>query len=234
MTIFDRFIRYEWAEYALETTLQNQSSKKLKTWLEDQGLGSESARRTSNVLCNLWFESEDQSVSLRQKALNLCSSIEENERVVLHWGMALVRFPLFCQTAGVIGRIVRLQGEFKKAEIIYRVLEKYSNQTTVKRAVERVIQTMLDWEVVHIKGNNTFFPSLPRRIQSPQLAEWFFQALLLANPEKYWLVEDILRSNEGFPFELSSQRQVLYTSYTLSIQRDSFGEEIVGLRAEVL
>lgn len=46
MPIFDRFLRYQWAEHALDLAVQGQSAHSLRDWLSAEGLQGESARRT--------------------------------------------------------------------------------------------------------------------------------------------------------------------------------------------
>jgi hypothetical protein len=148
MPIFDRFLRYAWAEYALDLTVQVSSPVSLRPWLTDQGLQSDSARRTANILTRLWFPKEPRAVRLHDEALVLYPQLPLADHLALHWGMALCIFPSFRQSAQAIGRLSRLQGYFYKTDIVSRVLEKYSNQSILKRGVERAFQTFTDWEVI--------------------------------------------------------------------------------------
>lgn len=229
MAIFDRFIRYQWAERALETAVQNQKPRSLDGWLLSQGLALESAKRTSNLLRNLWFDVDAHTISLQKRAIELVHVIGPSEHLALHWGMAISRFPLFRETAKTIGRLGRLQIEFRKREIVIRMLEKYSNQSTIQRATERVIQTMFEWGVLQKPKKGVYQLSPARVLLAPTLAEWLFRAVMLGEPEKYWLTMDLLRSTDNFPFELEPHTTLLYHSPHLTVERDSYGAEIVGI-----
>lgn len=139
MAIFDRFIRYEWTEHTLEMAINQKPPKTIQDWLIEQGLGNEFARRTGNILSHLWFKTAPMSEPLRTAAIGQFPTLNIYDHLVLHWGMAIVQFPLFRETAQVIGRLGLLQGEFTKEEIINRVLTKHSNQSTIRRAIERTI-----------------------------------------------------------------------------------------------
>lgn len=230
MAIFDRFIRYEWAERALELAVQQESHQSLQNWLIEQGLGKESASRTRNLLSRLWFDVNSSSSKLRTDALVLSSALMPKEVLALHWGMAVVQFPVFRETANVIGRLGFLQQELNKAEIVGRVLEKYSNQTTIRRAVERAIQTMINWSVLDMTSKSVYRFATKHSIFSSSLAEWLFRSVMIVYPDKYWLLPDLLRSAELFPFDLANHNITLYQSPYLTVERDSSGVEIIGIR----
>ena len=230
MAIFDRFIRYEWAERALELAVQHGSHQSLQNWLIEQGLGTESASRTRNLLSRLWFDVNSSSSKLRADALDLSAALMPKEVLALHWGMAIVQFPVFRETANVIGRLGFLQQEFNKAEIIGRVLEKHSNQTTIRRAVERAIQTMVNWSVLDMTSKSVYRFSTEHSIFSSALAEWLFRSVMIVYPDKYWLLPDLLGSAELFPFDLLHHNITLYQSQYFTIERDSSGVEIIGIR----
>ncbi len=230
MAIFDRFIRYEWVEHALELAIQQQNPSSLQPWLLNQGLGKESARRTANLLTLLWFRPNSLMAPLRDKALSLFFSLSSDEHLVLHWGMAICQFPLFRETARVMGLLGRLQGEFTRHEIVQRIIEKYSNQSTVRRAVERIVQTLEDWKILQIQQDGRYELIYTQSIQSSTLAEWLLCTVMAENQEKYWLVTDLYRANEIFPFNLEMHSTLLYDSLSFVLERDSDGEEVVGLR----
>jgi hypothetical protein len=234
MAIFDRFIAYAWTERALEMAVKQEPSQSFQNWLIGQGLGKESARRTGNILSRMWFKTASTSEPLLPDALGLFPSLNISEHLVLHWGMGIVHFPVFRETAQVIGRLGLLQGEFTKEEIINRVLMKYSNQSTIQRAIERTIQTMFDWSVIQITPQRKFRQSITNTISSPVLAEWLFRAIMIGLPEKYWILHDLVGAMEAFPFSLKSHTSVLYTSPHMEIVRDSNGAEIVGIRENLV
>jgi len=232
MPIFDRFVRYEWAERALEVAVKKESARILQSWLLEQGLGTESTRRTCNVLSHLWLVSmpSTSQLKIKEEAIHLFASVAPQDRIALHWGMALLQFPLFHETAQIIGRLGKLQKECHKSEVINRVLERHSNQTTIRRAVERILQTMKDWSILEEKSKGLYLLKGSYSIQSAPLSEWLFRALLSVNTEKYWLLHDLLYAAEFFPFDLSAYHWVLRQSTQLAVERDSFGEEIIGMK----
>ncbi len=229
MPIFERFLRYSWAEHALELAVKGESSHSLREWLSTEGLKGDSARRTANVLSWLWFPKDEAALRLRDEAVRLFPQLTLEERRALHWGMAIFVFPTFRQTAQICGRLLRLQGECSKQEVITRVLERYSNQTTIKRSVERILQTLTDWGVLNSSAG-IYQSCPPLTLAQPELCRWLLWSVLGSMPEHYWLVTDLINATEIFPFRLIGAEQVLHESPLFSLHRNSHGEEIVGIR----
>lgn len=229
MPIFERFIRYEWAEYALGLAVQKKTPQTLHTWLEMQGLRGDSPRRTANILTHMWFPREQNTRALCEEAIALYPTLSLSNHIALHWGMALANFPSFRQTAQIVGRLLSLHGYFYKTEIVSRVLEQYSNQSTVKRAVERTIQSMQDWNI--LKSCDSRYESLLAcAISHPSLTSWLYRALLTTDLEYHWRVSDLILSNELFPFEIDQSLLVLHQDPAFTFHRDAEGDETVGLR----
>ncbi len=228
MPIFDRFVRYEWAEHALALALNGDSPTELSAWLVAQGLGVESARRTANLLNHLWFPSMQQGQTLRQAAFALYPSCSWREHLALHWGMALCAFPTFHETIQICGRLLHLQGWFYRQDVVNRVLEQHSNQSTIKRAVERILQTLTEWKVLE-KSGHQYCPSQPLLIDNSELAAWIFRSLLETEPEHYMLKSDLLAASALFPFHFVDSTTILQSSYQFILQRNPDGDEVVGL-----
>lgn len=229
MPIFERFLRYAWAEYALELAARGESPRLLRPWLLAQGLTGESARRTANILTHLWFPTQKNASLLREEALELLPAIPSAHRLALHWGMALVTFPSFRETVHIMGRLLRLQGSFSKAEVVARILERYSNQSTLKRAVERIFQSLHEWGVIH-SADSRYTASAPYTMAGHPLVAWLYRAVLATDLESHWRVEDLLLANELFPFHIENSWLVLHHSPTLTIHRNAAGDETIGLR----
>ena len=229
MPIFDRFVHYDWAEHALALALNGETSTELKAWLIAQGLGVESARRTANLLTHLWFSPSEQGQNLRQAAFAIYSSCSWEEHLVLHWGMALWAFPTFHETIQVCGRLLHLQGWFYRQDVVNRVLEKYSNQSTIKRAVERILQTLTNWKVLE-KSGHKYCPSSPLLLTHPDLIAWLFRSLLESAPERHILKADLLTAGEFFPFHFADSAILLQDIPQFMLYRNADGDELVGLQ----
>ena len=149
---FDRFVKLDWADYALDLAIQGHSSKdaspKLKAWLGTQLYGDVSIRKTSDLLRRLWIDQNPENENMIMQALKLAVEINHNERVFLHYGMAMIKFDFFLDTVSIIGKMLKLQEDIRTHEIVDRIQEKYGNSGTVPRAVARLLQTLEDWKLI--------------------------------------------------------------------------------------
>lgn len=234
---FDRFVRWEWAERALELAYLEKPLSQLKEYIYAEIEGKDSARKTFNMLTNLWFETYPNTPALRQRALALYPELSPREHLALHWGMALANFPFFQKTATIIGRLLRLQGSFQGKEVATRNNELYSNLSTIPRATARAIQTLADWGVLQpsddFHPNYTATPHL--HLTSSAAIQWLLEANVVETPERQWRVVDLLRAPSFFPFELDEHSmEAIYQNKNFVFTKDSFGDEVVWLKSEVI
>lgn len=208
---FDRFIALPWAEFALEMAVHSiedkpEQVKKLKGYLSVFMKGADATRKTANVLTRLWLDTYPSLAYQREQALRLYQETAPSAHLVLHWGMSLAVFPLFRDVALQIGKLFQLQGSFSRQEIHTRLLEKYSNISTLPRSIDRIIQTMADWKTI-VKQSGGTFTSQSVAIESPKLQQWLIALVLQATPGHRVLLNDIYRLPEIFPFTLTNGEQ---------------------------
>lgn len=137
------------------------------------------------------------------------------------------------QSVQRMGRLLRLQGDFAKADIVRYVLERYSNQSTIQRAVERMIQSLTDWHTLETEKKR-FRARSVIHIANPALSAWLYRALLSANPERHWPLTDLLLAGELFPFEVEDALLALHQDPALTLHRDAANDQTIGLREDRL
>jgi hypothetical protein len=233
---FDRFIALEWAKYALEIASLPDSTeekiKELKVRLSNVISGEDAVRKTANVLTRLWLEPNSEVEPLAQKALILSSELIDDEQVVLHYGIALALFPLFRDTCIQVGRLIQLQGLFHRQEVRQRVMEHYSNQGTIPRSVDRILQTLNNWGIT-AKGDGTKYYVTRKVIKKQPLQLWLLEAAVYSAPEHRILLNDIFRLPDLFPFDFNGEgRNALSLSSGLRIERDGTNHEYIVLSLE--
>jgi hypothetical protein len=225
---FDRFVELDWAEYALELAMAEKDSKILRAWLEDKISGEVSARKTSNVLTNLWLKTYPETGHLRERALILARETTLQDHMVLHWGMALANFPFFCNTTATIGRLMRIQGHFQVKEVSQRMLETNSNQGTVLRMVARIVQSLHNWNILEAIGKRQYKAVPDIEVVNTDLLGWLFHAALNAERDRHWVLLDVLRLPELFPFDVAGNGMAAIRKVSgLTITREGMDREYV-------
>ena len=224
---FDRFIRREWMDAALDLALAGEGPQTLRPWLAEQLSGQEAVRKTFNLLTNLWFGTYAETQDLRHQALALAQHLPRDAWMVLHWGMALANFPFFRAVAQIIGRLGRLQSAFTRQEIHIRLQERYSNQRTVQRAADWMIQSLVSWGLLATEETHLSLTP-PRSVPDAATATWLIKAVLLDRPERraYW--QSLLQAPELFPWTLpEGLRAYIHRLPELHFARTASGEEEV-------
>jgi hypothetical protein len=154
----------------------------------------------------LWIETYPALAHQRNQAIGLYQETAQSAHLALHWGMSLAVFPLFRDVTMQIGKLCQLQGSFSRQEIHTRLLEKYSNISTLPRSIDRIIQTLADWETISKQPDGTF-TSQSIGIEDRKLQHWLIALVLESTPGHRILLNDIYRLPEIFPFALINADQ---------------------------
>lgn len=228
----DRYISLSWLDKAADIAYTEGTVDDLRVWLAEHIEGPAALKKTNSVLTAIWLRSNPDTEKLRDQALALLPGISIEERIVLHWGMALATYPLFRTTAGVMGRLLRLQGEFTTQDIRSRVLEEYGSIGTVPRAVNRIVQSVKDWGTVDYTDKR-YVPSKQLKMNNQPLTVWLLEACVLTSSREHWGLTDLLQATELFPFDLSKMGHLaVRRSPRFVITREGLDREVVLLATQ--
>ena len=91
----------------------------------------------------------------RDVALVHANKISVKERMPLHWAMISAAYPFWAGVAKHVGRLLNLQDQITKKQIIQRLKEQYGDRQTISRYARYVIRSFVAWGVLndtHAKG----------------------------------------------------------------------------------
>lgn len=228
----DRFLALQWANYAHELFLssidQDSSRIALHEYLENQILGQEATRKTTDQLFRLWLYSDDPYQTLREMTLLFLKPIDLAQMPILHLGMAINVFPIYRETVRVIGTLERLTDQISIKAISTRVIEKFPTTTSIPRTVNRVLQTLDDWHFLELTQGVIVVNKIP--LPDPQLVNWYLLATLRATKQN----EITLQELDVCPFKLgigfSHPRSVIDDSEELYFSRNQMGVEVIRIK----
>ena len=228
---FDRFIALDWANYALElSSLPDSKTAKvmqLKSWLSLYVSGKDSIRKTANVLMRLWLDPNPDTLYFRNEALKLRLNAKKSDFVFFHWGMALLTFPFFYETCTQAGRLLTLQSKLTRREVQVRMAEKYSNQNTVPRSVDRVLQSLVDWGVLE-KISQQELSLKQHNSLDVLLKKWLLECAVFSAPHKRTPLQGFYKMPVLFPFEYNGDiGQIINNSSKVIIERDGNNLEFI-------
>lgn len=201
---FDRFIRLAWLDQAAVLAQELRDNDALRAallgHLANEVSGEEAQRKTMFVLTRIWWRVPEAHVPLRDEALAQVVHLAPGDRLTFHWGMTLLAYPLFRDVAAIVGRLLRLQGTFRLAQLNHRIGAEWGNRTTLEYAVPRILRSLADWgalqttdAVGRYRAGSQITPS------HPEPALWLLEAALRARSADVPL-SDLLRAPELFPF----------------------------------
>jgi hypothetical protein len=232
---FSQKIKRVWMDATLDQLLQTPEAREVRRFLEarlvDDLPGKESRAKAIGILLRIWSSVSQQQFALRHRALELWPTITRHERLWLHWGMAALAYPFFRDAAEVVGRLLALQEDFTTAQVRTRLVTTWGDRTTTKEAAQKLITTLVDWDVLrstNIKGR--FLQTNKHRTASSPLQLWLLEALLGASSAAEIEAQQLLRLPEAFPFQLTVGVNDLRRHDGFDIHRQGLDMEMVARR----
>jgi hypothetical protein len=154
-------IRPEWMEKTVNLWLAGFPPKEIRQELDDYlssrkqsgGIGARGAKTYPMAIGILMRSLVTPSAELvgfsNEVKLLLKESITEPERKALYWGSISAAYPFWFNVARQIGRLLNLQDQITKKQIIQRLKEQYGDRQTVSRVARYVIRSFVAWGVLH-------------------------------------------------------------------------------------
>lgn len=229
---YERRLRLEWLDaVAYQAT---QDPKEIRAYLQERltGLGDDARRKTINLLIGIWASVPEEIEGFRDNALGLLPDCLPEERLALHWGMAMAAYPFFCDVAVAVGRLLNLQDEITGPQINRRISEKWGERSTMTRAAQRVVRSMVDWGVL-LDGERwgTFKKVARKRPVHNALVGHLVAGLLFGGDKASYLISD-LHSHPGFfPFDVAVTSHDLRNTTILSVERYGLDKDLVQLKS---
>ena len=229
---FIRNIRLTWLEAAAESRLRNEEMKSVRNDLEqtlkNEIEGDGARRKTIDVLVGIWHKTASVDQTLHNQALALYPIIQSNEHVWLHYGLALLYYPFFRQTAAVIGQFARTGEPITGSAVKNRLAAEIGHLGSLNRAAERIVASLVDWGMlVHEKKGNIYHPQLQVfKSTSQELQCWLLANALTSHPSDQLPFPDLIRLPELFPFKFTVTLDNLRTNSKFNIQKQGMWDMV--------
>jgi len=203
---FLNYIRLGWLD---ATLAHHTSSKNIETvkknlydLIEKEIQSKEVTRKTIDVLTRTWIRIPSKDRSLQEDAMKFYDEISPSKKLLLHWGMLLIRFPFFRDICYYIGLLDSIQKEIPVKKLHQKMIEKWGHRTSMIRALDRVIQSMIEWNVI-TKSNSFLYVNEPIEIKETDLLLWFLECLFKAENAQTMTYENLVSSLTKFPFVIN-------------------------------
>jgi hypothetical protein len=228
-------VKRAWLDAVLDRLVKTTDEAELRTFLDkhlkEELPGKESRAKTAGIILRIWSGIPPERIALRDRAVALLPRISGQERIWLHWGMTALAYPFFRDTAEVVGRLLALQDDFTSAQVQSRMLTTWGDRATTKDAAQKLINTLVDWEVLRSTKNRGHF-LLARKMTAsvPDLQLWLLEALLGASAADEIEAQQLLRLPESFPFTIGIGVTDLRKYDGFDIHRQGLDMDMVAVR----
>lgn len=150
---------------------------------------------------NLWDASDEIPESLRTRAMCVYQESRET-RVLAHWCLLLSYYPIFSDTAGLIGKISALQDRFSTSWLQARQFEMWGERDTLFHASAKILQTMCSLGVI-TRVKVGIYTVAPRQRVQGEAEKLIVQTIAGLHLQTYYELADLPSVAQMFPFEFN-------------------------------
>ena len=220
-------LKYDWMEKTVELLQDGleplEIKLKLREYLSFEMESPTNIRKTCTELMDVWVNVQADIRPIRDYALSIYA--EENcTHAVLHWCLLLLRYPVFSDMAGLIGKALLYQDSFTAGWINKRIKEQWGDRNTFKKSIGVILRTMCDLGALEPAGTGVYI-ARRRKIQSDLDLQILLKTLLNPRMNCFFEVQDLSRVSEMFPFSYEISYEWINLRKDLGFS--SFGGKVI-------
>ena len=238
--VFRRKVRAIWLEQGMALAAQGLPWNDAKPALVDpvaaENPGAETIRKVLEHVRRIWFEPPDNCTELRSAALVLFrASDSPASRTLLNWGMAIAAYPFVGSAGEVLGRLLKLQKEARRADVQRRLREQYGDRDFVNRIARYTVSSFLDWGVIaETKKAGVYLPGKKNQCRSGEQLAWLAEAVLISRGETQVRFSQLCNHPLLFPFSVETfNASILRANPRLKVARQGLNEDFVFLETTI-
>jgi hypothetical protein len=233
---FDRTIDVEWLDAAAGRAARGQPPAEVREFLwkflEDliPGDTNSSGRgKTLTVLTRIWLAVPPKSMPLRDAALPRLQSATGEQRIAIHWAMAIGTHPFFHDVVANVGKLLILNGEVNRSQIKRRMTDSWGDRSTLERTIQHVLRSVRQWGLLHDGSEKGSLVAPPHRIRvGDEIGELLFHAILLSRGSGLPLSQ-LVTHPALFPFDVRLNAAILRQSRHLCVVRQGDQTDFIEL-----
>ncbi len=227
---FLQYVKKDWLDATISFYQNNQNIDEIKAnlnkLLESEVPKTEERRKTIDVLTRIWIRTPKKFKSSKEFGLGFYDNLDPNERIILHWGMLLLAYPFFRDIVYSIGLLLKTQNSFTSTQLRNKLVSSWGHRTTIIRAIDRIIQSLKDWDILVI-DQKSLKPNSKLKIKNESLCLWFLECVFRSENMDSILFDKLISLETMFPFELK------IPLYKIK-QAQNFEHQIYGMNVEMI
>jgi len=202
---FSRYITLEWLNETARLTQELENPEEIKQTLTQiiyEIEAEEAKRKTIDVLTRIWARVDEKHIGLRNEALQFLNIVNPQEKIILHWGLLILAYPIFHDVTASIGRLSNLQGAVTVAQVKRSIKKEWGGRTTLNRTIERIFQSLTNWNIIQ-QTDKTYTPTKHIITQKIKLQTWLLNTILEHNRPNPINYQDLSNHPTLFPYPLN-------------------------------
>lgn len=234
---FSRTIMLDWLDATASLSIQGLEPanirQKLVGVISGEVHGLDAQRKTVDVLMAIWVKSKKSVPGLHKLALEIFPTLTTtDERLWLHYGMALAYYPIFRKCTNAIGQISRSEDTITRKVIKDRIVGDYGHLGALDRSVERIIASLTNWGVLTVTAERATYKIQLKtfKTRNTQLESYLLACALEAHPSEGIPFNDLVHLPELFPFLLSLGIDAIRKDPLFEVHRQGGGFDIIHFK----
>lgn len=202
---FDRALRLEWFDYAgalvANGATVDEARKAMLVQFADEFAGPEALAKAVLVLQRIWFPEDPAHRTLRDRAFAITPDLNSSDRLAVYWALTMATYCFFYNCADHIGRLLRLQPEFRGTQLQRRIIDDWGDRQIISRARQHVLQTLIWWGILEQPQHGVYRSGERASVLDVRAERCLLEGLFLGSSASQFTLDDALRSPALFPFD---------------------------------
>lgn len=233
----DRIVHLGWLDAAAAAVAEGGNDAQVRERLSRvldgvlaSGVERSAQSKTITVLCRIWATVPAVDVAFRNDALAVIPEVTAKERVAVHWAATMAAYPFFLGVATALGRLGELQGDVSLSHLRRRMTDTWGDRSTLPRAVQRVVRSMIEWGVVTDASTRGVYVPVARGIHvSGPVAALLLEGLLIGLGRPAVAADSLIEHPALFPFQVELSVRALARHPRFRLSRQGVSGDIVEL-----
>lgn len=181
-------------------------------------------RKTREILMNIWARTSEENIKLKKLALKVFNTNKASNKLVAHWCMIIITYPVFGDIVTSIGKMADKQADITTAQVKAKMFEVWGERSTLYHSIDKNIKTLKDIGALDtIKAGLYKVASINLEDERAKLL--IIMTLLTVKNKLYMSLEELENPKKFYPFKYELDLESLQASELFSF--DKFGGKMV-------
>jgi len=227
MVGLSRPIKIEWLNKTVELIMEGKEEAEIKNELNDylsfEISSPTNLRKSREILMNIWVKTPDDLQHIKKLALDIYRK-ENGSKLLTHWCMILLTYPVFSDMSSLIGKLTDIQGSFTTSWLKQKLFDHWGERTTLLHSVDKILQTLkYIGSIENIKQGEYKVKSY--QIQDDAEKSLIVMTIIAMKIKAYYEVTELSEIPQMFPFKYSVSHELLHNSDLFTL--NNFGGKVV-------